>query len=168
MVDFAEKLKDVELNPFMLSIYKDDENGTLLNHSFECYIRRRNSDKDYDKFGYRNPMFYVQYPPIDMFKEFVRKNNSTLYTDLKHLKCIECISFVIDEIFKEIKKFPTGFVTSDPSLSSAILSIYNKTGKINEDWMWDYINYGDNHRLTPTAYPKLFTSDQILAFTIMA
>lgn len=169
MVDFAEKLKDVELNPFMLAIYKDDENGTLLRHSLECYDIRKGSLKDYDKFGYRNPMFYVQYPPIDKFKEFVIGHWSILYADMKHLKCVECLGFAIEQIFKIIKENPDQFnLGLQRTLCSSFLIIHNKTGKINEDWMWDYINYGQDHHMTPSTHPDLFTSDQALTFAIVA
>ncbi len=169
MVDFIDKLKDVELNSFMLAIYKDDENGTLLNHSLECYNRHRASIQNYDKFGYRNPMCYVQYPPIDQFKKFIANNNSILYADLKHLKCVDCLAFVIEEIFKIIKETSDQFnLGLQRTFCSSLLLIYNKTGKINEDWMWDYINYGHDHHMTPSTHPELFTSDQALTFAIVA
>ena len=110
MVDFATKLKDVELIPFMLSIYKDDEKLTLLHHALEFWEYRvrwphgQVDPKPFPHYSTSNPLSYVPYPPMELIEKYQISDREMASS--RHLRCPIIIKKVLMGLVTLDAEFP--------------------------------------------------------------
>lgn len=85
---FSEKMKDVELNPYMLTIYKDNEHHHLLRHAIECWkLRPRPTGPINNILLARNPILYHPKPPLDLVQKYYPGENSYVLLISRILNC---------------------------------------------------------------------------------
>lgn len=85
---FADKLKDVEKNPFMLAVYKDNKYHHLLHHALIHWNLRRMTITDTrmsPRYETTNPILFSQYPPIDLVDQYNLSPHAIIGS--KHIKC---------------------------------------------------------------------------------
>lgn len=67
---FRDKMKDVELSPYMLTIYRDNEHRHLLKHALECWEYRTRGGRNALGTLNTNPLLYCQFPPLDLIYKY--------------------------------------------------------------------------------------------------
>lgn len=85
---FADKMKDVEMHPYMLAIYKDNKYHHLLLHAIESWkIRKRglHDPKSKPVYFLQHPIIYVQFPPIELIDQYEVPARTIVSS--KHIQC---------------------------------------------------------------------------------
>jgi hypothetical protein len=103
-LDFEYKLNDVLKHPYMLAIYKDDSNNTLLCAALEKYYSDLGSVSS-PRINRRlnHPLIYCGYPPLDIVQLHERYCKSSEYLWSRALKCRKVATWAFYDSYEVLK-----------------------------------------------------------------
>ena len=105
---FRDKMKDVELSPYMLAIYRDNEHRHLLKHALECWEYRTRGGKNALGTLNTNPIFYSSYPTLELIAQYNISARSML--DSRVLKCPIVAKWALINVLSEYQDLPEMFL----------------------------------------------------------
>ncbi len=165
MVGMRQKLKDIELSPYMLAIYKDNEYHHLLNHALELWkIHTNNGRKPALRPFDTNPILYCRFPPLELIQEY--DLGSTDFLGSRLLECPKVARWALEraiDIHENDREFlKIKLEAQHPYLTRVLMLI-----DYDEDLIYKII-YAGIAGLMPAAFQFKMTSDQKLAMTFCA
>lgn len=104
---FRDKMKDVELSPYMLAIYRDNEHHHLLKHALECWEHRTRNPQPTNPAWVNNrpvsppthlvtnPIHFCSYPPLELIKQYDISPHTVLSSKL--IKCPKVAKWAFDQ-----------------------------------------------------------------------
>lgn len=168
MVGMRQKLKDVELAPYMLAIYKDNEHRHLLKHALECWEhRKRMTPVTTGVSGIltTNPIHYCSFPPLEMIEKY--DINPITFLSSRTLQCPKVARWAFETVLD-------GWVGADAEHMKLVLGqaqpyLFRILSLIAYDEDLTYkIIYSGLASYMPAKFQFGLTEDQKLAATFCA
>lgn len=162
MVGMRQKLKDVELSPYMLAIYKDNEHNHLLKHALECWkLRTQNGRPAPPGPLATNPILYCRHPSIEMLEEYRIGTPHMLGSRI--LECPKVARWALERVI-DIHLNDLIFLREKIKDQSPYYPRVLSLIQYDEDLIYKviYAGIGD---IMPDAFHNQLTSDQKLAIT---
>lgn len=163
---FADKMKDVELNPYMLAIYKDNEHHHLLKHALECWeFRTRNGTKTALRPFDTNPILFCRYPPLELIEAYNLAHENFIQSRL--LECPKVAKWALRQMMAkwaaadmEIFKLNFSMAASNPY---RVLSLI----EYDEELIYEVIMAGFGP-VMPDKFQQSLNTEQRMTMTICA
>lgn len=99
---FRDKMKDVELHPYMLAIYKDNEHHHLLRHAIKSWeIRKRGMQdpRSHPNYLFSHPITFSAYPPFELIEQHEITPHSIIGS--KIIRCPRVLKWAVSMVLNE-------------------------------------------------------------------
>ncbi|MCK9530941.1 MAG: hypothetical protein M0R77_10355 [Gammaproteobacteria bacterium] len=165
MVGMREKLKDVELHPYMLAIYKDNEHRHLLKHALECWEHRtvngtRSALRPLDT----NPILYCRFPPLDLIHEY--NLSSSHFLGSRILQCPVVARWALEQFLTNWSHDPD-MVAYKIQSEMLYFERVSTLIKYDDELIYKIIMAGIGP-VMPSSFHQTLSEDQKMAMTICA
>lgn len=168
---FADKMKDVELNPYMLAIYKDNKHYHLLQHALEAWEYRSRSGQ-YTSTGLSsyniqitNPIVYAAYPSLELIKQYGIRPNQMITSRV--LKCPIVAKWAFEEMLAVWSENPEVYnFAFDKNLGEQANRVVSLI-QFDEELTYKVICAGMAPYM-PEAFQRNLTEEQLLSSIICA
>lgn len=162
MVSMRQKLKDVEVAPYMLAIYKDNEYNHLLKHALEFWkYNTKNGTKSALRPFDVNPIMYSCFPPLELIEEY--NLGSADFLGSRLLKCPKVARWALERAMEvhsqDLEFLKIKLDAQQPYMTRVLMLIDYDT-----DLIYKIIYAGIADRM-PAAFQFKLTDDQKLAVT---
>lgn len=160
MVGMRQKLKDVELSPYMLAIYKDNEYQHLIKHALACWENRTKNGRTAPPgpLG-NNPLSYCQFPPLDLIKEYRMSAESLISS--RTLQCPDVARWALESLLDNEPEW-IGVMLGQLYVTRVLMLI-----NYDEELIYKII-YAGIANIMPAAFQFKLSEEQKLAATFCA